>query len=268
MSQSSIARGASSYSRKMEKRLQREKMSEFLKANRIGKVSVIIPTYNEKDNVRPVVETLEPYLKPHCNEYEIIFVDDSSPDGTAEEVRRLAKEKRCIRLIVRNVADGLGGAQKAGLDAATGDILILLDGDCSQDPGTCVDFLYSLSFGNDLVVGSRFMKGGRIVGYPFKRLVGKVANTTAMLVLGHYLHDFTHSYRAMRKTAYDTIKSHLKSKNHPGFCLEISVFAHKAGLRVAEVPTIWRERSVGTSKLGLGSTAMCFLREIFMLRAK
>ena len=243
--------------------------SDFLKDNRVGKVSVIIPTYNERDNVRAVVGRIEPYLRPHCKEHEIIFVDDSSPDGTAEEIRMLAEEEASIRLIVRGDKDGLGGAQKAGLDAATGDVLIILDADCSQDPATLVDFLYGLSTGADMVIGSRFVPGGKTVGQKFlKKMSGRVANRIVWVLLNNEVKDFTHSYRAIKKTAYDKIKGNLKSKYHPGFSLELTLFTLNAGFRVIETPTIFTERSVGTTKLNITSTAARFIKELTILKMR
>jgi len=230
-------------------------------------LSVILPTYNEKDNVAKTVARLVAFLPEITAQYEIIVVDDTSPDGTADIVRELQAQNSNIKLVMNPEKKGLGFAHKVGLDVAKGDILCLMDADGSQEPDTLIDFLYSIPQGVDLMIGSRYMQGGKVIGQdPKKKIASWIMNQFIRFKFGTGLADSTHSYRALSKQAYEKIQPHLKDWNHPGFCLDMTHMAKKYKMKIIEAPATFIEREIGDTKIPILKTGSRILRKIIFLR--
>ena len=158
------------------------------------KVSVIVPTYNEVENVGRLIKALAASNPPA--ELEVIVVDDGSTDGTLEVVGYLARRLGNLKLLVRPGKRGIGSAYRDGLRSAEGDVVVQMDGDLSHRPEDLPKLLGALREA-DLVVGSRYVRGGRAVGWSALRLLmSKVANLLARLLLRPGVRDATSGFRA------------------------------------------------------------------------
>ena len=209
-------------------------------------LSVIIPTYNEKENIPTLISRLEGCLPP---DHEIIIVDDSSPDGTADAVSELAKKNKSVRLVLRKAKAGLTGAVVEGVRAAKGDTILVMDADLSHPPEAAPRLAEALR-NADIAVGSRLIKGGRVESWPFhRRVISSGADALARLLLGVKCSDPLSGFFAMRRSAFQ--KTRLRTK---GYKLLLNILADNRGSKIAEVPYTFRDRHAGKTKLGAGET--------------
>lgn len=231
---------------------------------RIGpSVSVIVPVYNEQQHIMPTMERIRTALGPLFASCEILFVDDQSPDGTAEEVERLAWQVPQVRLVQHGKKEGLGAAHHAGYHAARGEFVLCLDADLSQDPAEFLRMTTLLEQGYDLVIGSRYGGTGRYVGKSFLRGVGSHGmNRLIQWLLGLHLTDATHTFRAFRRSVHEAICPHLDQKGHPAFQTQFSFWTVRLGFRATEIPITFTERSAksGHSKISVRREVPIFLR--------
>lgn len=222
--------------------------------------SIVVPTYNERQNLPRLVEAIRKHVR---TPYEIIVVDDSSPDGTAELARELAKEHP-VRVLERPTKSGLGSAYRAGFAIAKGDVVFEMDADMSHDPRYVPALIEAVRHGADVVIGSRYVADGRIMGWSaYRKLVSAVGNGLAKLALGLRVKDVTSGYRAYAREAVDLVQS-VKSDGY-AFQVEVLHLAREQGLRIAEVPITFENRTVGQSKLGAREFAR-FLQTLGRLR--
>ena len=216
---------------------------------------VIIPTYNERENLPLIVERLQGALTG----VHILVVDDGSPDGTGRLADDLAeadgRDRPATRIHVMHRAEksGLGGAYIAGFgwglerDYA---VLVEMDADGSHAPEQLHRLLEGINGGSDLVIGSRYVPGGALVNWPLRRkLLSQGANTYSRLALGVQVRDITAGYRAYRREVLQKID--LESVDSHGYCFQIDLAwrAIQAGFRVSEVPITFTEREIGESKM-------------------
>jgi len=227
-------------------------------------LSIVIPVYNEKINIRPTVENLVRVLSESTIEnYEILFVDDDSPDGTAMEVDRIHAEYSQVRLIQHGFREGLGSATHFGYDSARGDIIIGMDADLSQPAQDVVTIYKKITQGDDLVIGSRFVRGGSQVNKPLIRDYGsRMINVVVRLIFRISVKDVTHTFRGFRRAILATIGSNLDDKGHPGFQIQFTYWCIRNGYQVSEVPTCFteRDRTRGQSKVSLIRTMFGLIR--------
>ncbi len=214
------------------------------------KTLIILPTYNEKDNIRMVLNKLLKY-----DFLDILVIDDNSPDGTADIVQKMMDYEKRINLIKRPNKLGLGTAYltgfRWGLEKGY-DIFFEMDADQSHNPEDISRFLEKIKEGFDLVIGSRYMNGTiSVVGWDFKRLLlSKFANWYATTILGvKFLTDITAGYRAYTKKALKSIDLDKVKSNGYSFQIEMAYKIHKKGLKIAEIPIIFYERGSGSSKM-------------------
>ncbi len=214
----------------------------------IEKAIVIIPTFNEKQNVSLVIKG----LKELDSRISILVVDDNSPDGTPEEVRRLQRQFPQIYLIVRDKKRGLGTAYVEGFKFALKEgyqIIIQMDADLSHDISYLPEMLRLLEE-YDLVIGSRYIKGVRVHNWPFKRLLlSKFANIYVRWVTGLPLEDSTSGYKCMKRKVLENID--IDSINSQGYAFQIEMVyqAYIKGFRISEYPIMFKEREGGFSKM-------------------
>lgn len=213
------------------------------------KTLVVIPTYDEKDNVAAMAEALfavDPSL-------EILFVDDNSPDGTGDVIEGLIKNDSRIHCLHREKKEGLAKAYLAGFKRAIelgADRIVQMDCDFSHDPK---DVPRLVAEDADLVIGSRYVKGGATPGWPFKRrLISRMGGIFIRTVTGMPLKDPTGGFKcwkvsALKAMEYDTIESAGYS-----FQLEMNHRAWKTGLEIREIPIIFTDRVKGYSKISAG----------------
>lgn len=222
---------------------------------------MVIPTYDEKGNIGRAIDELETVFKqvPENYEMHILVVDDSSPDGTADEVREKMKQLKNVHLLINKKKMGLGGAYLSGMKYAVEklnpDIFFEFDADLSHDPKLVPQFLAKLEEGYDLVLGSRYIKGGAIPdNWGLKRKFYSVfGNMIIMFVLTDFsIRDWTTGYRAIRRYVYDKVYPLLGEERFFGYTFQIG-FLHKAvraGFKAGEVPLKFVDRTLGRSKLG------------------
>ena len=215
------------------------------------RVLIGVCTYNESTNVQPMIARLREALP----DADLLFVDDNSPDGTADLVCEKAETDSRVRLIVRTDERGLGGAiLRAAAESVSGDydFFINLDGDLSHDPAQLPSLL-QMALGNpdiDVVVGSRYIPGGKIVGWPLRRKVmSRIVNRFATLCLRLPVSDCSGSMRCYRVSALKQLD--LDALKCRGYALleELLVKMKQQGSKMAEVPITFSERQHGESKL-------------------
>jgi dolichol-phosphate mannosyltransferase len=213
---------------------------------------IVVPTYNEAENL----EFFVGQLRHSAADADVLIVDDSSPDGTGELADRLAAVDPAIHVLHRPSKDGLGVAYRAGFtwglkrDGYTR--FVEMDADGSHDP-TELRRLRNAAYAADLVIGSRWVPGGRVVDWPWlRRFISRAGTTYARLLLRLPVRDATAGFRVLSRRALesidlDTIASH-------GYCFQIDVTRrlHRAGLTIREVPVTFVERKLGSSKMTLG----------------
>jgi dolichol-phosphate mannosyltransferase len=234
-------------------------VSESPHPGSVGRVLVIVPTYNERENLPLILDR----IRTAVPEASVLVVDDGSPDGTGAIADQRAAADEAISVMHRTVKDGLGAAYIAGfrwgLDAGF-DVLVEMDADGSHAPEQLPRLLGALSHA-DVVLGARYVPGGAVVNWPKSReLISRGGNLYSRMALGVPLHDITGGYRAykaevLRALKLDEIASH-------GYCFQIDVAwrAVQAGFTVAEVPITFTERTLGESKMSGSIVREAFLK--------
>jgi dolichol-phosphate mannosyltransferase len=204
-------------------------------------LSVVVPTYNEAGSVTGLAERLLAALAGR--EWELVIVDDGSPDGTADVAAALAP-RIPVNVVRRGGKAGLASAVVAGFAAARGDILVVMDADLSHPPETVPALADAIDRGADLAVGSRYVAGGGVMDWPLKR---RFVSRAACL-MGNVLvpvRDATSGFFALRRSVVDGVKL-----NPIGFKIGFEVIARGRYKRVVEVPYTFRDRELGASKFG------------------
>jgi dolichol-phosphate mannosyltransferase len=212
------------------------------------RVLVIVPTYNEKDNVERVVGRLRAAVPAA----DVLVVDDGSPDGTGDLADGLAAADPQIQVMHRASKQGLGAAYVAGFGWGLErgyDVLVEMDADGSHQPEQLPDLLAALSSA-DLVIGSRWVPGGHVVNWPMSRqLLSRGGNTYVRMMLGFGVRDATGGFRAFRRQTLEALT--LEDVNSAGYCFQVDLAwrAVRRGFIVTEVPIGFVERELGTSKM-------------------
>jgi dolichol-phosphate mannosyltransferase len=222
-------------------------------------ISVIIPTYNEKDNLEPLVEQVDRALAGEA--YEIVFIDDNSRDGTAELAEALAK-KYPVRVIVRKTERGLASAVVHGFAQARGELLAVMDADLQHPPAVLRDMVKAAREGADLVIASRYVAGGSCEGWGLtRRVISKGAIFLAHLLLPptRRIGDPMAGYFLLRKSVVEAAA--LKPS---GYKILLEVLLMGCYQKVVEVPYSFRVREKGESKLK-ASTQIDYLKHLFSL---
>ncbi len=218
----------------------------------IERVLVIVPTYNERDNIEMIVgRTLSSVGRAH-----VLIVDDGSPDGTGAIADTMAAADERIQVLHRTDKAGLGAAYIAGFDWGLAsdidggyDVLVEMDADGSHAPEQLPELLRALEDA-DLVLGSRWIPGGSVVNWPKRReVLSRGGNLYTRIALGISLHDATGGYRAYRRSVLEAIDYGAVASE--GYCFQVDLAwrAVRAGFRVVEVPIRFAERERGESKM-------------------
>ena len=204
-------------------------------------ISVIVPTYNEAGSLPPLVDRLASAMAGHT--WELVVVDDGSPDGTADVAARLSATHP-VWVVRRAGKAGLASAVIAGFNESRGDILVVMDADLSHPPETVPALVKAIEDGADLAVGSRYIKGGATMDWPLRR---RVVSRIACLLGNVFVpvRDATSGFFALRRTAIDSV--HL---NAIGFKIGFEVIARAKTKTIVEVPYTFRDRELGASKFG------------------
>jgi len=213
-----------------------------------SKAVVVIPTYNEVENVEPLVTEIHKNVR----DINILFVDDSSPDGTAELIKKLKAGNPKIHLLERPVKNGLGRAYIDGFTVALEkgfEYIFEMDADFSHDPKELPNFLREIEH-YDLVIGSRYIKGVNVINWPLKRLLlSYYANVYTRVVTGIPIRDCTGGYKCFRREVLEAIDFRRIKSNGYAFQIELNYKVWKKGFRIKEIPIIFFDRIHGESKL-------------------
>lgn len=213
------------------------------------RILTIIPTYNELDSLPKTLGRLRAAVPAS----DVLVADDNSPDGTGALADRIAAEDPQVHVMHRRGKEGLGAAYIAGFRWALErdyDVVVEMDADGSHRPEQLPALLAAIEDGADLVIGSRWVRGGSVVNWPFYRqLISRTGSTYARLMLGLKLRDITAGYRAFRRTTLEKLDfDSIESKGY-GFQVDLAWRVAKMGLRVVEVPVTFVERELGSSKM-------------------
>jgi dolichol-phosphate mannosyltransferase len=224
------------------------------------KVVVIVPTYNEADNIRPLVKALAKVKRSLTSySFQVLVVDDNSPDGTAKLVTKLASKYSFLKLFRNKHKKGLGAAYKKGMryaiDKLGAEIVFEFDADLSHDPTKIPQFLTKIAQGADLVLGSRYRQGGGIPPDwpPHRKLLSVLGNLFMRLIMLNFrVTDWTTGYRAITRKVVNKIVPRLQHSAFNGYTWQIGflVKSIQAGYRIDDVPFQFVDRTEGYSKLG------------------
>jgi len=211
-------------------------------------ILIIIPTYNERENISLII----PEIRKFVPEAHILVVDDSSPDGTSGIVKEMAKDIPGIFILDRAKKEGLGKAYISGFRWALEreyQYIFEMDADFSHDPKYLPDFLKAIE-NNDLVIGSRYKSGVNVVNWPMSRLLlSYFANQYARVVTGLPVNDSTGGYKCYRRKVLESLDFNKIASSGYSFQIELNYFTWKKGFRITEIPIVFTDRQRGVSKM-------------------
>jgi dolichol-phosphate mannosyltransferase len=212
-------------------------------------VWLIIPTFNEAQNIEPIVDAAREQLP---DSRRILIVDDSSPDGTGQIADRLAADHEDVEVLHRASKEGLGPAYLAGFEHALGagaEFVMQMDADFSHDPAD-LPRLLEAARDADMALGSRYVRGGGVAEWgPLRRSISRGGSTYARIMLGVRVHDLTGGFKCIRRQVLEAIDLDSIDAKGYAFQIEITYRAISGGFRVVEVPIVFRDRRVGNSKM-------------------
>lgn len=226
----------------------------------MAEVIVIIPTYNEIESLASILGRVRQSLP----EADILIVDDGSPDGTGRLADTLAAQDPALRVLHRDSKQGLGVAYRAGFSQALSagySYVIEMDADGSHDPAELPRMLELARAGADLVIGSRWVPGGRVLNWPWLRqAISRTGNDYARLMLRSRLRDLTSGFRVFTADALRSLD--LSTVSSQGYCFQVELAwrVERGALRVEEHPIVFVERAAGRSKMHLGIVAEALFR--------
>jgi len=213
-------------------------------------VAVVLPAYNEANNLTPLIDELVTVARRDALDLDVIVVDDGSTDQTAAELGDLSRRIACLHVVTHRANRGFASALKSGIAAARSrgcDAAIFMDSDLSHRADDLPKLVTALSDGADVALGSRFVAGGGMEGVPLWRAcISRIGNAFARRLLGLPIRDLTTGYRAMRCAVLEAI-----ALGQDGFTIQLEsvVKAYAAGFRIVEVPIVLRTRRHGTSHM-------------------
>ena len=226
-------------------------------------VWVVLPTYNELENLEPMAQAILASL-PRAS---LLVVDDASPDGTGQRADTLAATDERVHVLHRDAKEGLGAAYRAGFRwvLARPDVqaVVQMDADFSHDPADLPRLLAPLMTGADLVLGTRYMRGGGTVGWPwYRKVVSRGGTIFARTVLLLPYRDLTGGFKAWRRELLESIRLRDLGASGYAFQIETTWWAHRRRARIVQVPIVFRERVAGRSKMTGGIVREAMLRVI------
>ena len=213
---------------------------------------LVLPTYNEAENVERMVDAAARSLATASPEHRLLVVDDNSPDGTGDIADRLAAEHDDVEVLHRAGKEGLGRAYLAGFAHALArgaDLVMEMDADFSHDPAD-IPRLIEAAAGADLVIGSRYMPGGGVEGWAWHReLLSRGGCLYARVLLGVPVRDLTGGFKCFRRQVLEKLNLSEIHADGYGFQIEMTYRAIREGFEVREIPITFRDRVAGTSKM-------------------
>jgi dolichol-phosphate mannosyltransferase len=227
-------------------------------ATRQTRVAVVVPTYDEKENIAEFKRRLDPVLESLAGRISVLFVDDNSPDGTGKEIRRIMESTPAFRLLEREGKKGLGTAYIEGFQAVMKDedpdVVVQIDADLQHPPEILEALVEKVASGEaDVAVASRHVEGGSFKGLNWRRrAISKGASWLARTVLGLGVKDTTTGYKALRRSAVECLLAHPPRSIGFIFQVESLYILKENAFKMVEVPFTFEERAKGASKMGAG----------------
>ena len=223
-------------------------------------VWVVLPTYNERDNLEAITSAILAALP----DAELLIVDDNSPDGTGVMADTVAAREPRVQVLHRPGKEGLGAAYRHGFRWALGQpgvkAVVQMDADFSHDPADLPRLLAPLMRDADLVLGTRYIQGGGTVGWPLHRqLISRAGTLFARTVLLLPYRDLTGGFKAWRRELLEAVRLRDANASGYGFQVEMTWWSHRRRAKIVQVPIIFRERVAGTSKMSGGIVAEALL---------
>ena len=237
------------------------------------KAVVVVPTYNERENVRPLIERISAMRRSEREvDIEVLFVDDSSPDGTGDEVKQAMSRYEFVHLLTRPKKEGIGRAFLDGfrfaLERFDPAVVVQMDGDLQHPPEVIPQLIHSVLEGADVAIASRKVEGGMTVGWSKRRiLLSWGANWLARIVLGLEQKDVSSGFKAYSRGMVEELTSRKLTSSSFSYQEETLLVAKRAGKRVVEIPFTFTARKAGKTK-SKTADILRFLRAILAMRYK
>lgn len=235
------------------------------------KLSIVIPTYNEEESIIETIDQIELAFSSVKIEHEIIIINDNSNDNTLQVLETLVKKYPALKYETNPGPNGFGYAVRYGLDHYSGDCVAIMMADLSDSPYDLIKYYLTMIEGNyDCVFGSRFIKGGKLIDYPFfKKIINRVANFIIQFVMQIKYNDTTNAFKLYKRHTIEGIKPFLSP--HFNLTIELPLKAIIRGYSYTVIPNSWTNRKYGESKLKIremGSRYFfilmyCFIEKFF-----
>lgn len=210
-------------------------------------LSIILPVFNEGENIVRQVEAIEKSVK---TKHEILIVYDFNNDDTVPPARKLTGKYKSIRLIKNIFGRGIINAVKTGFKVTRGEFLVVMPADLADNPDTINNMYKKIDQGYDIICATRYARGGEKIGGGFiKTTLSKIAGVMTPLLLGIPITDIANGFKMYRRKVIDKIN--IESDGGWEFAMEMIIKANKLGFKISEVPTVWRDRTQGKSKFKL-----------------
>jgi dolichol-phosphate mannosyltransferase len=227
-------------------------------------LSVILPTYDEKGNICKLITTIfKVTAKAHCRT-EIIVVDDNSPDGTAEVVKRNFAHNPHVRLLVRKKEKGLATAIKHGLKMAKHDLVLVMDTDFNHDPAM-IPIMISKTAQKTLIIGSRYVKGGGMEN-KLRQWLSNLFNIYIRILLNHQVHDNLSGFFLLSKNDLKSVDLNSVFYGFGDYFIRLIYMLHKQRYTIVEVPVFYRNRTQGVSKSKFFNMFLTYTQSAIKLR--
>ncbi len=231
------------------------------------KLSVLMPAHNEEEALEKTSAGLIKKLNAHKIDYELIIINDNSTDGTPKIADSLSRQYSGIKAVHRVSEPGFGKALRAGLAYISGDAVVIMMADSSDDPGDVVKYFHKIEEGYDCVFGSRFIKGGRVYDYPvLKLIINRLANTFIRVLFLLRDNDITNAFKAYRAEVIKAI-SPIES-DYFNITVELPLKAIVKGFKRVVIPISWYGRKSGVSKLKLSESMKKYLQTVMRIWAR
>ncbi len=212
-------------------------------------LSIVIPAYNEVDSIEETITVITETLEKTTIKFEILVINDNSQDDTLKILEKVAVQNKYLRYETNSGPNGFGYAVRYGLDRYKGDCVAIMMADLSDSPTDLINFYHVMIEGDyDCVFGSRFIKGGKLIDYPFtKKLINRTANFIIRLVIGIRYNDCTNAFKLYKRNTIDGIKPFIAP--HFNLTIELPLKSIIRGYTYTVVPNSWTNRKFGQSKL-------------------
>ncbi len=213
------------------------------------KLSIVIPAYNEEESITETIDQIEEAFSKVSIDHEILVVNDNSKDNTAQVLEELSKKYPAVNYVTNLGPNGFGYAVRYGLERYSGDCVAVMMADLSDSPYDLIRYYNTMLEGNyDCVFGSRFMRGGKVVDYPFvKKVINRIANLIIRVAMRIKYNDTTNAFKLYKREVIEGVKPILSP--HFNLTIELPLKAIIRGYSYSVVPNSWTNRKYGVSKL-------------------